>query len=461
MNMQIEKNKGDTETAWCFDYLYTEPEPEPEADEAAVVPVLLLSSDAGFVNHARRDLVRAGFTVVAASSRSTAYQLVGQLRFDALIIDYDLPENDGIEFYSDIRALLGDLAPPALVLTEQCSGGPAAHCRRNGLANLHAKGDGADRLINMLSQLVEDRDKRRAIKETIVAREQDWYVDALTGLPSECYFSWRLLGESTTAADEGTQVSLLMITPDQFERISDRFGRRTADSVLREVGSTIRGELRTRDCVARYGDHTFAVILPCTGLSGATAVASRLQQVLARTEFGTLEGPLGVSFSIGVAGADAGPALPAEVLCSRALRACAGVRSMGGGRVLADESLTGAPVVLLVSPGVADADLVAELATCAVEVRAVESLAEAWDAVRFLPVSAIIVSTTSLEGEEAVELLARTRSRRPRVKRVLAAPHVDRQLGVSAINRAGIEYFLPLPASCVQVASMIDSLVHR
>jgi len=457
MKTRNAEDRGCTETAWCLDYLYTEPESEP--DPSAVVPVLLLSSDSGFVNHARRSLSRAGFTVVAARSSAEGLQLAAELRFDGLVIDYEQQSCDGIGLFEEIKAQNGGETPPCLVLGERECGALASRCRGAGVAGLHAKSDGVEKLIARLTRLLTDQAKRGTIEQTIGRREQDWNVDSLTGLPSEIYFGRRLLGESMTAAEDRSAVSLLMIVPDRFSRIVERLGRCAADNVLCETARTIQGELRSRDCVARYGDHTFAVILPGADSDGAVAVGRRLRLALSETEFGTLEQPIAATFSIGVASADIGSGIPADDLCSQALRACVGAQSMGGGRVLADAALTGRPLVLVVSPTAADADLVTELTACPVEVRATETLAEAWSALKELPVKMIVVSSSSVGADGATELLAWSRERLPTVKRVLAAERVELGLSLAAINRAGIDHFLSLPVDGATLPAITEELL--
>ena len=77
------------------------------------------------------------------------------------------------------------------------------------------------------------------------------------------------------------------------------------ERLVRLYGELFCQQLRTGlDWVARYGERTYAVVLPETGLSGALKVASRLQKALSEYDFGAIPRPGSVRASIGVSAFD-------------------------------------------------------------------------------------------------------------------------------------------------------------
>ena len=65
---------------------------------------------------------------------------------------------------------------------------------------------------------------------------------------------------------------------DFFKAYNDRLGHPAGDTCLRRVAQEMAASLlRPDDFLARYGGEEFAVILPRTGLPGATVVAERLR----------------------------------------------------------------------------------------------------------------------------------------------------------------------------------------
>lgn len=71
-------------------------------------------------------------------------------------------------------------------------------------------------------------------------------------------------------------LSLVMIDADHFKAINDRYGHPGGDAVLGDLGQVIAETVRGIDTAARVGGEEFAVLLPSTDGSGATAFAQRL-----------------------------------------------------------------------------------------------------------------------------------------------------------------------------------------
>jgi diguanylate cyclase (GGDEF)-like protein len=109
--------------------------------------------------------------------------------------------------------------------------------------------------------------------------------DGLTGLFNQNYVRQRLQEEYYRAKRYDHPLSLLMIEPDDFKLIKNRFGRAVGDQLLRRVGQIIRDTIRPCDIAARFGGQEFLVILPDTGRDDARAVAERLQQRTAESPF--------------------------------------------------------------------------------------------------------------------------------------------------------------------------------
>ncbi len=98
-----------------------------------------------------------------------------------------------------------------------------------------------------------------------------------------------------------TELSILLIDLDRFKDINDTRGHLMGDSVLRQVGKLLHQELRTVDIAARYGGEEFVIVLPDTGLEGATAFAERLRERVVRHRFSEEDDTLSVTISVGVA----------------------------------------------------------------------------------------------------------------------------------------------------------------
>ena len=111
-------------------------------------------------------------------------------------------------------------------------------------------------------------------------------TDLLTGLANRRMLDRALGGLSAND-------TVIMLDLDHFKQVNDSFGHAAGDEVLRVFGSVLRGTVRSRDTVGRFGGEEFLIVLAPP--EGADALLQRL-----RAEWLT-ERPLPVTFSAGVA----------------------------------------------------------------------------------------------------------------------------------------------------------------
>ena len=110
-------------------------------------------------------------------------------------------------------------------------------------------------------------------------------TDLLTGLANRRMLD-RALGR--LSADD----TVIMLDLDHFKQVNDNFGHAAGDEVLRVFGSVLRGTVRGRETVGRFGGEEFLVVLGPGG--DAEAFLQRL-----RAEWLT-ERPRPVTFSAGI-----------------------------------------------------------------------------------------------------------------------------------------------------------------
>ena len=127
-------------------------------------------------------------------------------------------------------------------------------------------------------------------------------TDELTGLVNRRRFLEALRSEITRGRRLGGRLSVVLADLDGFKSINDRFGHHAGDEVLIAFADLLRAHGRDVDVAARLGGEEFAILLPETGLEGASAVADRLRRSLAelRIRVGIGE-EVSVTASFGVA----------------------------------------------------------------------------------------------------------------------------------------------------------------
>jgi diguanylate cyclase (GGDEF)-like protein len=144
-------------------------------------------------------------------------------------------------------------------------------------------------------------------------------ADTKLGCHNRAYLVHRARDEVARRSRYGQRLSLLLLAADGDH----------GDAALQEVASAARLAVRPTDTVARWQAGELVVLLPSTGLAGATRLANRLRASVAAA--GEQAGfPLGVSIGMATA---LGRHEGLELLIQRARAGLNEARALGGGRV--------------------------------------------------------------------------------------------------------------------------------
>jgi diguanylate cyclase (GGDEF)-like protein len=106
-------------------------------------------------------------------------------------------------------------------------------------------------------------------------------TDELTGLVNRRRFLDALRSEIGRGQRLGGRLSVVLADLDDFKLVNDRFGHHAGDEVLLAFADLLRAHGRDVDVAARLGGEEFAILLPETGIEGASAGAERLRSSLA------------------------------------------------------------------------------------------------------------------------------------------------------------------------------------
>ncbi|GLS26065.1 EAL domain-containing protein [Marinibactrum halimedae] len=152
--------------------------------------------------------------------------------------------------------------------------------------------------------------------------------DALTGLVNRDEMEVRLERCILSSKRDGTESSLLYLDLDQFKVINDTCGHLAGDQLLKQLSQLMSEMLRSRDTLARLGGDEFAVLLNGCSISGAEAIAYKLQQKIREYRFAWEDKIFRVGVSIGLVSINQNVNQISEVL-SDADAACYAAKEMG------------------------------------------------------------------------------------------------------------------------------------
>jgi diguanylate cyclase (GGDEF)-like protein len=128
------------------------------------------------------------------------------------------------------------------------------------------------------------------------------YMDDLTHLYNMRYLHLALDREVKSAQQTEGAFSLLFLDLDHFKSVNDTHGHLVGSRLLVEVGRVLKGCVRERDVVVRYGGDEYVVLLRSTDSGGALKVAERIRRTMENHHFMPREGiSLSLTTCVGVA----------------------------------------------------------------------------------------------------------------------------------------------------------------
>lgn len=112
--------------------------------------LLVVEDDASLREIMSTRLSTMGAEVAQAENGLSALARIGNERFDAVLLDLDLPHIDGLQVLGLAQRQLGDQAPPFIVISARQQADDEAQCRRAGALGFHRKPVDLDELAKRL-----------------------------------------------------------------------------------------------------------------------------------------------------------------------------------------------------------------------------------------------------------------------------------------------------------------------
>ena len=275
-------------------------------------------------------------------------ELCRRERPDCVLLDYRLPDIDGLEFLSELGA---DAAPAVVMLTGQGDEAVAVEAMKLGAQDYLVKDavtpgglrsavrhavDRAALLRKIAEQRAELQRRNRQLAEANRRLERLATLDSLTGLANRRAIRALTEAELQRAARGDSPLSVALIDLDRFKAVNDTHGHLVGDRLLKLVAETVTANVRPYDRVGRWGGDEFIVVLPGAGASEAAAVARRLLDGIAASSLALPGGAtLKPAASVGVAASNSNGRKPGtfEILLHTADQQLYKAKRNGGNRI--------------------------------------------------------------------------------------------------------------------------------
>lgn len=246
---------------------------------------------------------------------------------DLVLLDWMLPEIDGIELCRRIRTMGGNgIYIYTVMLT--------AKDRKSHL--LTAMAAGAD---DYLAKPVDPSELRARIlvgKRILELQQSLRFAathDFLTKLLNREEILACLKREIVRSEREQKPTTIILADLDHFKAVNDSLGHAAGDMVLKEVAERLRGDLRAYDSVGRYGGEEFLLILPNCSSGVGLRRADEIRGFVSKTPVTTTFAKIPLTVSMGVSATDLRGLATAESLLQEADLALYRAKQSGRNRV--------------------------------------------------------------------------------------------------------------------------------
>ncbi|MCX8063628.1 MAG: diguanylate cyclase [Candidatus Hydrogenedentes bacterium] len=215
------------------------------------------------------------------------------------ILDWVMPEIDGIEVVKEVRSMKKEVPPYIIMLTTKTekedlmagleAGADDYICKPFDNKELWARIKVGIRTINLHRTLVKAQK----------ALEYEALHDPLTGVLNRRGILERLEEEIERGYRKGYQICVAMFDLDHFKKINDTYGHQTGDEVLKGFVKILQNHTRPYDSIGRLGGEEFLLIVPEISESEAILILEKLLNEIRKSPIYTHNNELKITTSIG------------------------------------------------------------------------------------------------------------------------------------------------------------------
>jgi len=196
-----------------------------------------------------------------AATAVEGLKLAAELHFDAIFLDYRLPDKDGIDVLRLLRG--GEFKSVAIIMLSRMEDDALAEsCLDAGAQDFLLKDEVNSRRLTRA--MLHARQRYQNEKWLIASREHSQQLserDVLTGLTNRRGFEQALSAGIARAQRGDDRLAVLLLDLDDFKSVNDTLGHDAGDTLLIEVTKRLSATVRDSDLLCRLGGDEFVILM--------------------------------------------------------------------------------------------------------------------------------------------------------------------------------------------------------
>ena len=250
-----------------------------EEKRSSATPLVLLVDDQEWTSRSIESILRPRYAVVKAYTGRQALDLVDKLSPDAIIVDFHLPDLDGVEVVRRLRtsAAVGPLTPMIMITSGNVSRAARLEALGVGVWDILRHPVDPSELVLRMGTFVEAKQEADRIGE-------EGLTDHETGFYNARGLLRRTREISADAARLQRSIACLAFGGDLFDELQrDPDDREHVLGVEeKKLIEALRSITRTSDTVGRLASGEFIVVAPGADQTGAVRLVDRVTQFLSQ-----------------------------------------------------------------------------------------------------------------------------------------------------------------------------------
>jgi diguanylate cyclase (GGDEF)-like protein len=211
------------------------------------------------------------YEIMCAISGQDAMDAAKEEHPDLILLDVMMPEMDGYQVCTSLKADPSTAGIPVIFLTGLTSNSDEAKGLEIGAVDYISKPINVPIVCLRVSNHIK-------LTRALAKLKKLSTTDGLTELANRRHMDMRLARECNGSRRPTQTLSVILMDIDHFKAYNDTYGHQEGDKCLKRVSDVLSDTInRHTDMVARYGGEEFCCILPSTLYEDAMAVANKIR----------------------------------------------------------------------------------------------------------------------------------------------------------------------------------------